>query len=240
MLTNAQTARCGVGRRTGEACWCETRHGQQSGSVAGPLTSYGSELYQDDGYNRSSSTTLCRCSMRDSLTALEDGSPAPTGAGTDCARRFQGGKSPCFAYSRSLSSATREYLCIDGKVIALCPASTSRLFGTALGTVIPVERLVDFAQSAISFFLFLSFRERGAIGAGADVSFAFIFATPCLGILAKVKLMEADAATTAFVSIISHELRTKLHGLLSQLELICEFASMRKPSDSCKPLRFAG
>lgn len=35
MLTNAQTACCGVGRRTGEACGCETRHGQQSGSVAG-------------------------------------------------------------------------------------------------------------------------------------------------------------------------------------------------------------
>ncbi|KAJ6449883.1 hypothetical protein C8R45DRAFT_1114436 [Mycena sanguinolenta] len=33
-----------------------------------------------DGYNRSSSTTLCQCSTRDSLlTALEDSSPAPTG-----------------------------------------------------------------------------------------------------------------------------------------------------------------
>lgn len=58
----------------------------------------------------------------------------------------------------------------------------------------------------------------------ADVSFASTFATFCLGSLAKVKLMKADAAKTAFVSMISHELRTPLHGLLSQLELIREFA----------------
>ncbi|KAF7337763.1 hypothetical protein MSAN_02250100 [Mycena sanguinolenta] len=58
----------------------------------------------------------------------------------------------------------------------------------------------------------------------ADVSFASTFATLCLGSLAKVKLMKADAAKTAFVSMISHELRTPLHGLLSQLELIREFA----------------
>ncbi|KAJ6450186.1 hypothetical protein C8R45DRAFT_1114261 [Mycena sanguinolenta] len=75
---------------------------QQSGSVAGLLTSYRSELYQDDGYNRSSSTTLCRCSTRDSLlTALEDGSPAPTGAGTDGARQFQGGNASATPAIRS-------------------------------------------------------------------------------------------------------------------------------------------
>ncbi|KAJ6520433.1 hypothetical protein C8R45DRAFT_955109 [Mycena sanguinolenta] len=58
----------------------------------------------------------------------------------------------------------------------------------------------------------------------ADISFASTFVTLCLGSLAKVKLMKADAAKTAFVSMISHELRTPLHGLLSQLELIREFA----------------
>ncbi|KAJ6467398.1 hypothetical protein C8R45DRAFT_1171832 [Mycena sanguinolenta] len=107
-LTNAQTARRGVGRRTGEVCGCETRHGQQSGSVAGPLTSYGSELYQDDGYNRSSSTILCRCSTRDSLlTALEDSSPAPTGAGTDGARQFQGGNSGAHGLTAASHRAPR-------------------------------------------------------------------------------------------------------------------------------------
>ncbi|KAJ7075352.1 hypothetical protein B0H15DRAFT_658420 [Mycena belliarum] len=58
----------------------------------------------------------------------------------------------------------------------------------------------------------------------ADVSFASTFAVLCLGSLAKIKLIKADAAKTAFVSMISHELRTPLHGLLSQLELIREFA----------------
>ncbi|KAJ7762357.1 hypothetical protein DFH07DRAFT_408610 [Mycena maculata] len=57
-----------------------------------------------------------------------------------------------------------------------------------------------------------------------DVSFASTFAVLCLGSLAKIKLIKADAAKTAFVSMISHELRTPLHGLLSQLELIREFA----------------
>ncbi|KAJ7492050.1 hypothetical protein FB451DRAFT_515234 [Mycena latifolia] len=58
----------------------------------------------------------------------------------------------------------------------------------------------------------------------SDVSFASTFAVLCLGSLAKIKLIKADAAKTAFVSMISHELRTPLHGLLSQLELIREFA----------------
>ncbi|KAF8180015.1 hypothetical protein K438DRAFT_1768667 [Mycena galopus ATCC 62051] len=73
-----------------------------------PLTSYGSELYQDDGYNRSSSTTLCRCSTRDSLlTALEYGSPAPTGAGTDGARQFQGGNSGAHGLTAASHRAAR-------------------------------------------------------------------------------------------------------------------------------------
>jgi len=38
-------------------------------------------------------------------------------------------------------------------------------------------------------------------------------------------LVEADAAKSAFVSMISHELRTPLHGMLSQLELIRGIAS---------------
>ncbi|KAJ7292703.1 hypothetical protein C8J57DRAFT_5042 [Mycena rebaudengoi] len=58
----------------------------------------------------------------------------------------------------------------------------------------------------------------------ADVSFASTFGVLCLGSLVKIKLIKADAAKTAFIATVSHELRTPLHGLLSQLELIREFA----------------
>ncbi|KAJ7511874.1 hypothetical protein B0H11DRAFT_1953446 [Mycena galericulata] len=78
------------------------------------------------------------------------------------------------------------------------------------------------AQPAL--LLLVSTRKPLHIYEPADVSFASTFAVLCLGSLSKIKLIKADAAKTAFVSMISHELRTPLHGLLSQLELIREFA----------------
>lgn len=75
-----------------------------------------------------------------------------------------------------------------------------------------------------SLLFLVSTRKPLHVYEPADVSFASTFAVLCLGSLAKIKLIKADAAKTAFVSMISHELRTPLHGLLSQLELIREFA----------------
>ncbi|KAJ7147977.1 hypothetical protein C8R46DRAFT_1128693 [Mycena filopes] len=81
-----------------------------------------------------------------------------------------------------------------------------------------------FNHAQPNLLLLVSTNKPMHIYDSADVAFASTFAVLCLGSLEKIKLMKADAAKTAFVSMISHELRTPLHGLLSQLELIREFA----------------
>ncbi|KAJ6604994.1 hypothetical protein B0H10DRAFT_2077658 [Mycena sp. CBHHK59/15] len=81
-----------------------------------------------------------------------------------------------------------------------------------------------FNNSQPALLLLVSTQKPFHVYEPADVSFASTFAVLCLGSLIKIKLIKADAAKTAFVSMISHELRTPLHGLLSQLELIREFA----------------
>ncbi|KAJ7664912.1 hypothetical protein B0H17DRAFT_1091127 [Mycena rosella] len=82
--------------------------------------------------------------------------------------------------------------------------------------------LFNNAQPAL--LLLVSSKTSLCVYEPADVSFASTFAVLCLGSLAKIKLIKADAAKTTFFSTISHEMRTPLHGLLSQLELIREFA----------------
>ncbi|KAJ6461790.1 hypothetical protein C8R45DRAFT_1179056 [Mycena sanguinolenta] len=94
--------RCSRTRKR-HAAELDVEQGKRAGARRGTGSSRDQwQLYQDDGYNCSSSTTLCRCSTRDSfLTALEDGSPALTGAGTDGARQFQGGNA-CIDFVQKL------------------------------------------------------------------------------------------------------------------------------------------
>ncbi|KAJ6489668.1 hypothetical protein C8R47DRAFT_1215480 [Mycena vitilis] len=81
-----------------------------------------------------------------------------------------------------------------------------------------------FSNAQPALLLLVSTSKPLHIYEPADMSFASTFAVMCLGSLAKMKLMTSDASKTTFLSTISHELRTPLHGLLSQLELIREFA----------------
>ncbi|KAJ6601206.1 hypothetical protein DFH09DRAFT_1127132 [Mycena vulgaris] len=111
------------------------------------------------------------------------------------------------------SSSGYAYMGSDGVLQDLLPRNSQAVIA------IP---LFNNAQPAL--LLLVSTQTPLRVYEPADISFASTFAVLCLGSLAKIKLIKADAAKTAFVSMISHELRTPLHGLLSQLELIREFA----------------
>ncbi|KAF8204507.1 histidine kinase-like ATPase [Mycena galopus ATCC 62051] len=111
------------------------------------------------------------------------------------------------------STAGYAYSGSDGKLQYLLPPQSEAHIAIPL-----------FSNGQPALLLLVSTKKPLHIYEPADVSFASTFATLYLGSLAKIKLIKADAAKTAFVSMISHELRTPLHGLLSQLELIREFA----------------
>ena len=58
-----------------------------------------------------------------------------------------------------------------------------------------------------------------------DTNFIRSMGTVLRARIIQSRLIEADAAKTAFLSSISHELRTPMHGLLSGLQLVQEAAS---------------
>ncbi|KAJ7757573.1 hypothetical protein B0H16DRAFT_1537095 [Mycena metata] len=123
---------------------------------------------------------------------------------------------PLITFLRSYTKTTKSgyvHSGSDGALQGLLPE------GSQAHIAVPL-----FTNAQPSLLLLVSTNKRKHIYEPPDVAFASTFAVLCLGSLEKIKLMKADAAKTAFVSMISHELRTPLHGLLSQLELIREFA----------------
>ncbi|KAJ7045072.1 hypothetical protein C8F04DRAFT_1388654 [Mycena alexandri] len=123
---------------------------------------------------------------------------------------------PLITFLRSYTETTKSgyvHSGSDGILQGLLPT------GSQAHIAIPL-----FNNAQPSLLLLVSTNKPMHVYEPPDVAFASTFAVLCLGSLEKIKLMKADAAKTAFVSMISHELRTPLHGLLSQLELIREFA----------------
>jgi hypothetical protein len=58
-----------------------------------------------------------------------------------------------------------------------------------------------------------------------DVNFVHAMGVVLRAQILQARVVEADAAKTAFLSSISHELRTPMHGLLSGLQLVAETLS---------------
>ncbi|KAJ6616239.1 hypothetical protein B0H10DRAFT_2037959 [Mycena sp. CBHHK59/15] len=124
----------------------------------------------------------------------------------------------------ALAAFLRDYT-QSAEPIFLHPDDDSRLYallpsGSRAHIAIPV-----FHASQPTLMVLVSTQTPFQTYEPADISFATNVAVVCLGSVIKSRLVAADAAKTAFVSMISHELRTPLHGLLSQLELIQEFAT---------------
>ncbi|CAK5265970.1 unnamed protein product [Mycena citricolor] len=132
------------------------------------------------------------------------------------------------SYAENNSGTGYTYTGTDGPLQAILPP------GSNAHIAVP---LFNNAQPAL--LLIVATVKARQVYEPADVSFASTFAVLCLGSLAKTKLIKADAAKTAFVSMISHELRTPLHGLLSQLELIREFAPKEYQAETETFLRTA-